>query len=42
VYGRAAAGEVTPATQAGLPFDVIVIVAAVKPDDVAVMTLVPA
>jgi hypothetical protein len=33
---------VSPATHAGLPCDMMVIVAGVKPDDVAVMTLVPA
>ena len=38
---RAAVGGLTPSTQAGLPCEVMVIVAAVRPDEVALMTLVP-
>jgi len=39
---RAGAGGVTPATHAGLPCDVMVIVALVRPGEAALMTVVPA
>jgi hypothetical protein len=42
VYGRAAVGGVTPSTHAGVPCEVMVIVAAVNPGEVALITVVPA
>jgi hypothetical protein len=41
VYGRVSAGGVCPSTNAGLPCDVMVTVAEVRPGELAVMTLVP-
>ena len=40
-YGRESAGGVCPCTKAGLPCDVMVTLLEVKPDALAVMTLVP-
>ncbi len=41
VYGRVSAGGVCPSTYAGLPCDVMVTVAEVRPGELAVITLVP-
>ena len=41
VYGRVSAGGVCPCTNDGLPCEVMVTVADVKPGELAVMTLVP-
>jgi hypothetical protein len=41
VYGRVSAGGVCPGTKTGLPCDVMVTVAEVRPGELAVMTLVP-
>lgn len=41
VYGRVSAGGVCPSTKAGLPCDVMVTVADVRPGELAVITLVP-
>jgi len=40
-YGRVSAGRVCPGTYAGLPCEVMVTDADVRPVDVAVMTVVP-
>ncbi len=41
VYGRVSAGGVCPGTNAGVPCEVMVTVAEVRPGELAVMTLVP-